>query len=188
MNAFADYVYEKFTQEIQSWASNIAHDIYVIVIYVAFVDDDTRAAELWLNYNTVSHWRSRIPDASSEAEAKWNSAFWFHDAKLVLCKQPYMNDWSTDFDGVDWRGVGFRDAYLTFRWPRTSADTVKAILDVCANVTQRLHENGVVASFCGCSVPIVFEFVNDIGNDDYRWEQIHRANAQELTQDYENWA
>ena len=81
---------------MKSWPTEVAHDIYVVVIYISFVDDDTRAAQLRLSYNTLSRWQDSISSASSEAEAKWNYAFWFNDASLVLCKQPYMNDFFTD--------------------------------------------------------------------------------------------
>lgn len=186
MNAFEEYVYEKFVQEMRSWPTEVAHDIYVVVIYISFVDDDPRAAQLWLSYNTLSQWKSSVARASSEIEAKWNYAFWFNDALLVLCKQPYMNDFLTDVADVDWQGVGLRDAYLTFRAPRTSAAAINAVVDVCANVTQHLHGNGIVASVCGRSVPVVFEFCNDIDPCDYRLDRIRNSNPQGLTHEYEH--
>ena len=188
MNAFEEYLFERFSQGMRSWPLEVARDIYVLAILVSFVDDDPRSPELRLCFNTGSNWQNNFSCASSTAEARWNTAFWLHDAGVSVCRQPYMNDLFTTFDGVDFRGVGLRDAFLTFRAPRTKSDVLSALFDVCFVVTRRLHDDDVVAQVCGRAVPVVWECTNDFEKEPLRLERMRLANLPLSLSDYENWS
>ncbi len=187
MNAFEEYLFERFAQEMRSWPLALARDIYVLSILISFVDDDVRSPELSLCFNTESNWQKNIFHASSEAEARWNTAFWLHDAGVTVCRQPYMNDSFTTFDEVDLRGVGLRDAFLTLRAPRGEGEVLGALFDACLVVTKRLHDDGVVLETCGRAVPVVWECTNDFGEEPGRLERMRRANLPLSLSDYENW-
>ena len=140
-----------------------------------------------LGLNTENNWQENIARASSPAEARWNRAFWLQNTGDVMCRQPYMNDSFTTFDGADFRGVGLRDAFLTFRAPRSQSEVLSALLDVCFVVTRQLHADDVVAKICGRVIPVVWECTNDFGEEPGRLERMRRANPLSLG-DYENWS
>lgn len=57
MSDFKDYIYAECVRQMRSWPLEVRNDIYVIVIYIALVDDDPRLPLLNINYNTLSKWR-----------------------------------------------------------------------------------------------------------------------------------
>ncbi len=204
MHEFEEYIYQRFAEVIRSWPPAVARDIYVIVIYISLLEDDSRFAELSLNYNTLSNYHERIADASNEAEAKWNYAFWPHDDKIRLCESPKSNPRHPDLEGIH-----LRDEYLRSRLPqydlsdaesdlllhnedhsqfyRYESEIINAVVDVCGFVIRRLHEDGLIVQVCGHSVPVVVEMLNDSGHDEYRLAQVEAANPTDLANDYINW-
>ena len=188
MNIFEEYVYERFAAEMKSWPAEIRRDIYVIVIYLDFVNDDNRAAQIRLAHNTNALCQEETKYASSETEAKWNYAFW-PSGELLICNQPFIADGIGMTADVDWKGVGLRDAYYTFARDYLQGGPVEAMINACAIVAQELHQARVVAEVCGQPVPVVFEIGNDFNNDDYRLQKIKEANPPGLVDEYlrETW-
>jgi hypothetical protein len=204
MDTFEEYIYQRFAEAIRSWPPAVARDIYVIVIYISLLDNDSRFAKLSLNYNTLSNWKERVPDASDEAEAKWNYAFWPDDDKIRLCESPKYNPRHPDLEGIR-----LRDEYLRSHLPQYDlsdaesddllrsddsqfyeyeSEVINAVVDVCCSVIRRLHGGGMITQTCGRSVPVVVEMLNDSGDDEYRLAQVEAANPTGLANDYINWA
>lgn len=52
------------------------NEVYALSLVFSCDDDELSRPTLKLHFNTTSYYESRIKDASSEAEAKWNQAFW----------------------------------------------------------------------------------------------------------------
>lgn len=54
MSEFEDYLYQKINRELRSWVPAEAHDIYLIRMYIALVNDDIRQGLLsGPDYNTT---------------------------------------------------------------------------------------------------------------------------------------
>jgi hypothetical protein len=106
MSEFEDYIYQRLNQEMRSWNSMEAHDIYLIRMYIGLVDDDIRQGELsGPEYHTKQH---LIESGSSEAE-KWDSPA-AHRAGFQLC-EPFVEAWG-NADKADPEGIKLRDRHL----------------------------------------------------------------------------
>ena len=57
-------------------------DIYALSLWFYCEEDDERYPCILFSYNTETHYRRQIARASGASEARWNFAFWLHEAAL----------------------------------------------------------------------------------------------------------
>ncbi|WTX60157.1 hypothetical protein OIE42_34705 [Streptomyces sp. NBC_00648] len=82
------YVRTVATDSPTSSAKNIpaadAGDNYAVSFLIDNEDDDPRQPTLTIGYNTETQARHSIQDASDQAEARWNYAFWIQHELIVV--------------------------------------------------------------------------------------------------------
>lgn len=67
--------YAKLVESIQYIAQNY-QDVYALALYYYCDDDEPCFPKVELNFNTNQQFQAQISEASSQAEAKWNYAYW----------------------------------------------------------------------------------------------------------------
>jgi hypothetical protein len=70
--------YVKLVESIQYIAQNY-YDVYALALYYYCDDDEPCFPKVELNFNTIEQFESQISEASSQAEAKWNYAYWLQE-------------------------------------------------------------------------------------------------------------
>lgn len=190
MGNFSDHLYDVAAKTIRSW-KDAANDIYAISFYVEHEDDDPYLGVLKVGYNTTQHWKRAISDASDDAEAKWNYAFWPQDIHVAIGSS---TEYGSD-DGRDADGIELRERWLETLGLNLDTDDeeeidenderlVQAFVDQCVSAAKRLHESGVIRETFGRDVPIL---VHELEYYDRIAEQTRRANPDGLTADFEAW-
>lgn len=76
LEKFRQSAREKAKAALQQIPKDDRHEVYAVSFWFTTEDDDPRYPAIIISYNTLSHFQSRIKDASDEKEAKWNYAFW----------------------------------------------------------------------------------------------------------------
>ena len=69
---------------IASWSVSDFEGLYAISFLIEPPPDDTSRLALYLSYNTISQWRSRVGGTAAEDEVKWNFAFWLQNISLIV--------------------------------------------------------------------------------------------------------
>jgi len=78
--ALLDFIVRKIGQSVQDMSKDESNEIYVYTFFVYDFDDDPRFPTVTFGYNTVENYKDEAANASSEAEAKWNYAFWLQNS------------------------------------------------------------------------------------------------------------
>lgn len=73
-----EHHYLKLKDHIQFIQKNY-QDVYALALYYYCDDDEPCFPKVELNFNTSAHFQSQISEASSQAEAKWNYAYWLQE-------------------------------------------------------------------------------------------------------------
>ena len=137
-----------------------AEDIYVISFFIDNERDDPRQPTLTIGYNTEAQFRRTIADASDEAEARWNYAFWLQNELTVI------GDLTRDPDGAAARhqwiselGLWYDEPTRPEDWMTTVGPTAALIEasfnQACVQLARDLHNDGVIKSAIGKPVPVV---------------------------------
>jgi hypothetical protein len=90
---------EKSLLNIKDAFSNIPanqiDDIYALSFYYYIENDDPRFPTIHISYNTNQQYKNETKSASSEAETKWNFAFWIQDELLLVggSNNELLNNW-----------------------------------------------------------------------------------------------
>ncbi|MFD5300871.1 hypothetical protein ACFWJU_37460 [Streptomyces mutabilis] len=157
---FQDHLRALATQAITSISAAEAKDIYVVSFFIDNERDDPRQPTLTIGYNTEAQFRRSIADASDEAEARWNYAFWLQNELTVI------GDLTRDPDGAAARRQWINELGLWYDEPTnpeewvTTVGSTAALIEAnfnqaCVQLARGLHDDGVIATIIGKPVPVV---------------------------------
>lgn len=84
MKKIKEHIIKNWNASVGSIDTNTLDDIYAFSFYFHNDEDDPRSPTLTIGFNTNSHLKSEINNASNENEAKWNYAFWLQNEIAVI--------------------------------------------------------------------------------------------------------
>ncbi|MFE9574535.1 hypothetical protein ACFYMW_39510 [Streptomyces sp. NPDC006692] len=157
---FQDHLRALATQAVASISTAEAEGIYVVSFFIDNERDDPRQPTLTIGYNTETQFRRNIGDASDEAEARWNYAFWLQNELTVI------GDLTRDPDGAAARRRWINELGLWYDEPANPEDWVSTVgstaarieanfKQACVQLARGLHDDGVIATILGRPVPVV---------------------------------
>ncbi|MEU9046180.1 MULTISPECIES: hypothetical protein [unclassified Kitasatospora] len=157
---FQDHLRTLATRAISSIPAAEAADIYVLSFFVDNERDDPRQPTLTIGFNTEAQFRRSIANASDEAEARWNYAFWLQNELTVI------GDLTRDPDGAAARhrwiadlGLWYDDPAHPDDWMTTVGPTAALIEanfnQTCVQLARDLHDEGVIENTIGRPVPVI---------------------------------
>ena len=157
---FQDHLRALATQAITSISAAEAEGIYVVSFFIDNERDDPRQPTLTIGYNTEAQFRRSIGDASDEAEARWNYAFWLQNELTVI------GDLTRDPDGAAARHQWISELGLWYDEPThpedwmTTVGPTAALIEAnfnqaCVQLARDLHNDGVIKSAIGKPVPVI---------------------------------
>ncbi|MFJ6386867.1 hypothetical protein ACIQJT_04595 [Streptomyces sp. NPDC091972] len=157
---FQDHLRALTTRAMCSITAAEAEDIYVVSFFIDNERDDPRQPTLTVGHNTEAQFRRSIADASDEAEARWNYAFWLQNELTVI------GDSTRDPDGAAARDQWIRELGLWYDEPGPSENRMNdvgpiaariegAFNQACVMLARHLHDAGAVQSVIGKPVPII---------------------------------
>ncbi|MFF7994731.1 hypothetical protein ACFZDG_33780 [Kitasatospora xanthocidica] len=187
---FQDHLRALATQAVTSISAAEAEDIYVVSFFIDNEKDDPRQPTLTIGYNTEAQFRRCIADASDEAEARWNYAFWLQNELTVI------GDLTRDPDGAAARRQWINELGLWYDEPTNPQDWVTTVgsaaalieanfNQACVQLARSLHDDGVIATIIGKPVPVILhelEYYEAIAR------RAEAANPPGLADDFTAWA
>ncbi|MFF3699525.1 hypothetical protein [Streptomyces sp. NPDC002221] len=187
---FQDHLRTLAAEALSSIPAGEAEDIYVIWFFIDNERDDPRKPTLTIGYNTEAQFRHTIVDASDEAEARWNYAFWLQNELTVI------GDLTRDPDGAAARHQWISELGLWYDeeptrpedWMTTVGPTA-ALIEAnfhraCVQLARHLHDDGVIENTIGKPVPVILhelEYYEGIAR------RTEAANPPELADDFTAW-
>jgi hypothetical protein len=86
--------YTRLLEAMQAIDAVTAADIYALSFWKSAIDDDPRKIKIQIGYNTLTHCKATITEASNPGEAKWNFAFWLQNELLSIGgEDPERSNW-----------------------------------------------------------------------------------------------
>ncbi len=174
---YATHFAAQLRQAIAAIPAELRGDIYALSLWFYCEDDDQRFPCILFSYNTETHYRQQIAQASSANEARWNFAFWLQDeapTSITLggendaaLAQWFANAFDARTDAHD--GAAFREAFI----------------EMVIRSVQQLFADGEVARAFGRNIPAIVHELEyyDVPNG---WTK--RANPQDLADEFLAWA
>ncbi|MGW1870039.1 hypothetical protein ACWCPS_31415 [Streptomyces mauvecolor] len=187
---FQDHLRTLAERAISSISAAEAEDIYVISFFIDNESGDPRQPTLAIGYNTEVQFRRSIADASDEAEARWNYAFWLQNELTVI------GDLARDPDGAAACRQWIRELGLWYDdeptdpadWMTTVGPTAALIEanfnQACVQLAHDLHNDGVIKSTIGKPVPVV---LHELEYDEGTTRRTEAANPPGLADDFTAW-
>ncbi|AQR96406.1 hypothetical protein [Clostridium saccharoperbutylacetonicum] len=189
MNGLKKYVFESIKAEILSWNNNVIKDIYVISLYISNSEDDPRRPMITLGYNTMEQYESALEDASDNAEAEWNFAFWLQNEELII-----GDNWGENLEDGERISQWIKENNLYYSDEEEDEDFDKALklgdeitsrfVELCVEVVKKLHEEGVIEKKLGKALPLI---IHELEYYDLIAEQNKRANPKEIIKEFADW-
>ena len=186
---FNDHLQHLVERALASVPAADAGDIYAVSFLIDNEDDDPRQPTVTIGYNTETQARRSIQDASDQAEARWNYAFWIQNELTVvgdLTSDPAgataRQEWITELglwyaeptDLVDWDSViGPLAAQIAARFSQT-----------CCQLARTLHTTGVIERSVGRTVPVI---VHELEYYEAIARQTEAANPPGLADEFTSW-
>lgn len=186
---FNDHLQHLVERALASILAADAGDIYALSFLIDNEDDDPRQPTLTIGYNTETQARRTIQDASDQAEARWNYAFWIQNELTVvgnLTNDPAgataRQEWITELglwydeptDHADWDSViGPLAAQIESRFSQT-----------CCQLARTLHTTGVIGRSVGRTVPVI---VHELEYYEAIARQTEAANPPGLADEFTSW-
>ncbi|MGP3987046.1 hypothetical protein [Streptomyces sp. 3N207] len=186
---FQDHLKTIATRAISSITAADAKDIYVVSFFIDNEDDDPRQPVLTIGYNTEGQFRRSIADASDEAEARWNYAFWLQNDLAVI------GDLARDPDGAAARHRWISELGLWYEEPTAPEDWMATVGPIaaqieanfnqtCVSLARHLHDVGVIESTLGRRVPVI---VHELEYYEGIARRTEAANPPGLADDFTAW-
>ncbi|WP_238916894.1 hypothetical protein [Clostridium sp. YIM B02555] len=189
MNSLKKYVFESIKAEILSWNNDVIKDIYVISLYISNSEDDPRRPMITLGYNTMEQYESALEDASDNAEAKWNFAFWLQNEELII-----GDNWGENLEDGERISQWIKENNLYYSDEEEDEDFDKALklgdeitsrfVELCVEVVKELHEEGIIEKKFGKALPLI---IHELEYYDLIAEQNKRANPEEIIKEFADW-
>lgn len=166
-----------------------ADDIYAVSFLIDNEEDDPRQPTLTVGYNTETQARRSIPDASDQAEARWNYAFWIQNELTVVgdltsdpagaaARQEWISDlglWHAEQAGL----AGWSSAMGPLA-PRIGA----RFHQICCRLARALHTTGVIERSVGRTVPVI---VHELEYYEAIALQTEAANPPGIADEFTSW-
>lgn len=189
MNGLKKYVFESIKAEILSWNNDVIKDIYVISLYISNSEDDPRRPMITLGYNTMEQYESTLEDASDNAEAKWNFAFWLQNEELII-----GDNWGENLKDGERISQWIKENNLYYSDEEEDEDFDKALklgdkitsrfVELCVEVVKELHKEGIIEQKFGKALPLI---IHELEYYDLIAEQNKRANPEEVIKEFADW-
>lgn len=187
---FQDHLWSLATRAIASIRPDEAPDIYAVSFYLDHERDDPRHPTLTIGYNTEAHFRLSIADASDEAEARWNYAFWLQNELTVVgnldrdpagaaARRRWIGELGLWYDHEPARA----DEWLTTIGP-TAALIEAHVNQACVRLARRLHDDGVIETALGRPVPVI---LHELEHHDATAHRTEAANPPGLADAFTTW-
>ncbi|MFB7364688.1 hypothetical protein [Streptomyces hydrogenans] len=186
---FNDHLQHLVERALASIPAADAGDIYAVSFLIDNEEDDPRQPTVTIGYNTETQARRSIQDASDQAEARWNYAFWIQneltvvgnltsDPAGVTARQEWIIElglwYAEPTDLVDWDSViGPLAAQIAARFSQT-----------CCQLARTLHTTGVIERSVGRTVPVI---VHELEYYEAIARQTEAANPPGLADEFTSW-
>lgn len=152
----AEMIFEEASTAIER-LTELPGDIYALSFFVHDEDDDPRRPTVTVGYNTTDHWREVVATASSEAEAKWNFAFWPQNEIASFGRdgtpsQELVTAWLKDI------GLYYTDEQADADFDATLAldkGITEQFVAACCSAARQLHSQGIVSRSISAEVPVI---------------------------------
>lgn len=186
---FNDHLQHLVDRALASIPAADAGDIYAVSFLIGNEDDDPRQPTLTIGYNTETQARSSIQDASDQAEARWNYAFWIQNELTVV------GDLTSDPAGATTRQEWITELGLWYDEPTGLADWDSVIgplaaqieacfSQTCCRLARTLHTTGVIERSVGRTVPVI---VHELEYYEAVARQTEAANPPGLADEFTSW-
>lgn len=181
--------YEKLRSIIDGIPADERPDIYALSFFHCADDDDLRWPKVMVGYNTNAQYRSRIGNASSEAEAKWNFAFWLQNqlGEIGGEDDPLLRAWfaETPYYYTDEESEAAQDDDDLFdELMEKDGQFTQEFVEAVIMLTQRLFQERVISKAFGSDIPVLIHEL-EYYDDPVSWTQ--RANPQGLADEFARW-
>jgi hypothetical protein len=153
-----EHITEKASRFIDSIPAKTAADVYALSFWTFSEDDEPGRYVVDVSYNTGKNVAKQKSEASDEAEARWNFAFWLQKPSLGIC------------DRKDKSGGALRTAWLKEigcqiskrdldsdddRVYKLDEKICDAFGQLAARASLALHNSGLIQKKFGSSIPVV---------------------------------
>jgi hypothetical protein len=181
----AEAIFSEAAEAVRGLAEVDGH-VYAVSFFVYDEDDDPRHPTLTIGYNTLEHWRQAVSQASSEAEAKWNYAFWPQNevasfGRSGTASQKIVAAWLRE------QGLYYTDEQADADFDATlelDERITERFVASCCSAVQRLHTEGVVSQALSAKVPVI---VHELEYDEAIADQNKRCNPRGVAKEFVRW-
>ncbi|MEU6444080.1 hypothetical protein [Streptomyces sp. NPDC047046] len=186
---FDDHLQHLAERALASLPAAEAGDIYALSFLIDNEDDDPRQPTLTIGHNTETQARRSIQDASDQAEARWNYAFWLQNELTVA------GDLTSDPAGAAARQKWISDLGLWYAEPADLADRDSligplaaqieaAFTHTCCRLARTLHTTGVIERSVGRTVPVI---IHELEYYEASARQTEAGNPPGLAEEFTSW-
>lgn len=158
--AFLKASYHKIKEAFQRVDSEECQDVYALSFWFYNEDDDARYPIINVSFNTTTHFKEQVDFASSEAEAKWNYAYWLQDELLEIggSEDESLRRWlgSTPYYFSDEDDEAAADDDLLFDQLLVKGKHLEAVfIEGIKELILSLHNDGVIKTSFGRKIPVI---------------------------------
>ena len=177
----------QFQPIIEAWKTK---DIYAISFFVYDSSDNLFEPTVTLSYNTESHFKKSIPDASDEAEARWNFAFWLQGQDSIFGEddesKAITKNWITakGIEYIDFGGDLTDEQHDILAEIEQNGTIIKPFIKVLISIVQEWHKTGFIKKKFGKAIPVL---IHELEYYDEIVEQNIKANGLQLVQGLADW-
>ncbi len=157
---FLAHSYDKLAKAINDIPEEIATDIYALSFFHYAEDDDTRFPCIEISYNTQAQYIQQLPNASHEAEAKWNYAFWLQETitKIGGATDELLQNWfkiSPYYYSAAENEAAEEDDDLFDRLLELGENFETEFIEQVINLTRKLFKEKVIEKKFGKDIPVI---------------------------------
>ena len=171
---YEDLVYQRCVDFFRSFDAEVHPDVYVFALghepswmseplppnpFAPFGDQAAIYCPdaIFTCYNTLSNWRTQIPEASDERQAKWNPAFWVLEdsqeiAPCAIEELSLRDEWCSTL------GVPVIEQAENGRPIYGGEELTRASMGVCRRALEKIHAAGWITEKFGRAVPILIMY------------------------------
>lgn len=182
-----NYLYEPIAAAIQQWQPCPRSDIYGIWIDLSLPNENSCTPVISsISYLSITHLTNALRKSYGSAFAPGCATDAIY---LNLCEE--TGDWYGDSEHLgDPEGRALRNEYFASIGVPSVEDSrvgcLEAFLTVCGEVIRQFHQEGIIESVCGKSVPIGITCSNDI-DQEIALAPTRDANPSGLSREMEEW-
>ena len=135
-------------------------DVYALSFWFYNEDDDARYPKVNVSFNTTTHFKEQVGYASSEAEAKWNYAYWLQDELLEIggSEDELLRNWfvsSPYYFSDEEEAEAVNDDLLFEQLLVKSQDLEILFIEGIKELVISLHNDGIIKASFGRKLPVI---------------------------------